>query len=475
MAEEHEIENALPDRSEDESLEVDTPDDEPVEEETGAMEEVEIDSEEPEEELTAEDLSELGDEGAPSPTMEEFVDFNVWVATLEANFGMDFEKVLHDSLGPDWNTQFGNMMMTGENFYRVVQDIKKDIESDAEGVLDEEHLSFETLGAGEVIGETEREETIEGGEIDSIPLADLRRGEFIAQDQFKLDTRPEDYEYEKVLRFKGDKDEEDRQDEVVLVDRSDFEHLSYYAHKEKERRPDDLSMEKLLKRDSLIRLGQYKKKYLVMVSVTGALFLYALLSVVSYFACGVYSRGLLKKFPPDLVFRSSTALHKQGELAGFNSADQRRKQPLIYYTLRPTLQKLVLASVGSGVEEQFELAVCKPSLLVVPKGSRQDSITVRKHYRQFLPSNLGGLVRKPYLSLTEGETIVLNAYETAYSSLLPGLLQLEITDGQGSLLGRAYAAGDKLYILLDGLQEASGGQLKIWNLRLVFLFSLLQI
>ena len=290
-----------------------------------------------------------------------------------------------------------------------------------------------------------------------------------------MDTRPDDYKYEKVLRYKGDKENEDQQDEIVMMDRSDFSQLSYYAHKEKERHQDDVSLEKLLKRDSMVSQSQYKRMYLVVVSITGALFLYALLSVISYFACSVYSRGLIKKFPPDLVFRPSTALHKQGELAGFNSAEQRIKQPLVYYTLRPSLKKLVLITIGSGGEEQFELAVCETSLLVVPKGSRQDSITVRKHYSQFLPSNLGGLVRKPYLSLTEGGTTVLNAYETACSSLVPGLLELEITDGQGSKLGRAYAAGDQLNILLDGFQQASAGQLKIWNLRLVFLFSLLQI
>ena len=147
MVEKHEKENDDSDRSEDESPEVDTPDDEPVDEETGATEEVEIDSEEPEERPTAEELSEPGDESAPSSTMEQFVDFDVWVATLEANFGPDFERVLEEKMGPDWNTNINDKMASGENFYHVVHDTKRDIEGGAEEVLDEEHLSFETLGA----------------------------------------------------------------------------------------------------------------------------------------------------------------------------------------------------------------------------------------------------------------------------------------------------------------------------------------
>ena len=64
--------------------------------------------------------------------------------------------------------------------------------------------------------------------------------------QATMDTRPEDYEYEKVLRYKGDK--EDHHEEVVMVDKSDFEQLSYYAHKEKERHQDKLALEKILRR-----------------------------------------------------------------------------------------------------------------------------------------------------------------------------------------------------------------------------------
>ncbi|MBN2290634.1 MAG: hypothetical protein JXQ83_14965 [Candidatus Glassbacteria bacterium] len=482
MDEERERKNEVPDSSAEEP-----PEREPVAE-AGEPEEVVIVPEDSPGERIAGEAPDI-DEEAPDiagdtavfSTAEQFVDFDVWVAALEANFGPDFENVLHDSLGPDWHAQINSKMLSGENFYNVVQGIKKDLKGGAQelDVIDEDHLSFEALsaeGGYGSLGDGPGGGGGPGGEgDDSIPLADLHRKEFMTQDKFKLDTKPEDYEYEKVLRYKGEGTAGEREEEVVLVDRSDFEQLSYYAHKEKERHKDDIELDKVLKRDSLTRQAHNNPVYRIMAAAAGVIFLYALLCVVSTFACGFYSRGLLKDLPPDMVFRPSTALHKQGELSLYKPDGNSMDQPLIYYTLRPAVKKMDLRAVDSGTERRFELAACNPSLIVMPRGPRGDSVTVRKHYREYLPSNLAGLLHTPCLSLTEESTLVLEAYETASSSLLPGLLRLEISDGQGSPLGRAYRVGDRLNILLDTQQATGQQQLQTLRMRLVLLFSLLDL
>ncbi|MFC1614245.1 hypothetical protein ACFL5K_02995 [Gemmatimonadota bacterium] len=504
MAEENDKKNGLPEPERDELLEDSTPDEDTMEEEPGVVEESSVDSREPEDEQVVEEQPDSEQESVSSSVKEQFVDFDVWLATLEANFGPDFEKVLQQHLGPDWNAQIDKKMMSGEIFHRVVQDIKKGVEgTETEEDLDTGEMTFQTMNSdggfggpggggpgGGWPGGPGRGGPGGGGPggggpggggpggaagADSVPLADLHRKEFKTQDKFKLDTRPDDFEYEKVLRYKGDKENKDPQDEVVLMDRGDFSKLSYYAQKEKERHHDDLTLQKVLKRDSSIRLSQYRKTNLLLASVAGIVFLYTLFCLVSYFACSVYSRSLVKSLSPDLVFRPSTTMHKQGELAGFNPSDPEKQQPLIYYILRPSLKKLDLTDIGSGGRRRFELAVCGSSLIVVPRGLSQDSLTVRKYYNQSLPQNLGGVLRLPFVTLTEEKSVVLQAYETVNSSLLPGLLQLEILDGQGLMLGRAYLSGDWLNISIEKSNVTSGVELQALRSRLVLLFSLLQL
>jgi hypothetical protein len=500
VAEENVKKNGLPEPERDEPLEDSTPDEKIIEEEPGVVEESSVDSRESEDEQVVEEQPDSEQESVSSSVMEQFVDFDVWLATLEANFGPDFEKVLQQHLGPDWNAQIDKMMMSGDMFHRVVQDIKKGVEgTETEEDLDAGEMTFQTMnldggfggpggggpggggpgGGGPGGGGPGGGGSGGGGsggaeDDDSVPLADLHRKEFKTQDKFKLDTRPDDFEYEKVLRYKGDKENVNQEDEVVLMDRSDFSKLSYYAQKEKERHQDDLSLQKVLKRDSSNRLNQYRKTNLFLASVAGIVFLYTLFCLVSYFACSIYSRSLVKSLSPDLVFRPSTTMHKQGELAGFNPSDPEKQQPLTYYILRPSLKKLDLTDIGSGGEKRLELAVCSSSLIVVPRGLSQDSLTVRKYYNQSLPQNLGGVLGLPFLALTEEKTVVLQAYETVNSSLLPGFLQLEILDGQGLMLGRAYLCGGWLNISIEKSNVTSGVELQALRSRLVLLFSLLQ-
>lgn len=84
-------------------------------------------------------------------TTDRFVDFDVWEATLEANFGTDFEKVLSRELGPDWVTKLNSRMVSSGNFYGIIEELKDEVQGRPQEVVDEGHMSFETLGPGEVI------------------------------------------------------------------------------------------------------------------------------------------------------------------------------------------------------------------------------------------------------------------------------------------------------------------------------------
>ena len=130
---------------------------------------------------------------------------------------------------------------------------------------------------------------------------------------------------------------------------------------------------------------------------------------------------------------------------------------------------------GGAIEERFSLAVSDPTLLAIPRAYRGDSVVVRKHYRQFWPTNLGALTGTPLLSLTENGNLVLSAYETTSSSLLPGRTMLRITDSQNRAVGTAYVASERLNIRIDSLDDLPAQQAALLNARLVLLFSLLSI
>ena len=124
--------------------------DEEVGKPSGDIEQPEVD----EEDLDESD-GELIDRQSAQTVTDEFVDFEVWVATLEAHFGPDFEQVLTGLLGADWNIQIQQKMMSGENFLNVINEIKnKDEYLDEDQDEEEEHFfRSEAVGEGEIIGD----------------------------------------------------------------------------------------------------------------------------------------------------------------------------------------------------------------------------------------------------------------------------------------------------------------------------------
>jgi hypothetical protein len=411
---------------------------------------------------------------------EQFMDFDVWVASLEANFGPDFETVLSRGLGPDWIMKLNSRLLSGENFYRMIQELKTEMKGG--GGEEEQEISFEALGRGEINGETGGGGGGPGGGGGSgtggrLPLANLKKKEFEAADKLKVDAQPEHFETGQVLLYK---DKEDRkegeggQEELVLMDRRDFSRLSYYAHKEIERHPDQPDRDKLFKRESREQgKGKASPLFLTVAVAGGLIFLYAVFAVFSFFFFTSYSSRLLKTQPPDLTFQPSTALHKQGGLALADKAGQRSGRPIVIYFLRTTLKRLELHLMDSPEIGVFDLAVCRPELIVIPKGLNGDSIAVRKHYPQHLPFSPSALFGVPLLTLSVNGRTGLSAYETALSGLFPGLTRLSVVDSGGKTLGEAYLAEGRLNLLWPGLEAMPAGSLDSLSVRLVLLFSLL--
>jgi len=440
----------------------------------GEQEELESDSEESqpvEEPTVSEDISE-------EPTGERFVDFDVWEAALEAHFGPDFEEVLSRQLGPDWVMKLSNKITTEKNFYSVVEEIKSEIQGSTKEDVTDNDISFEALEPGEVIYDPSAVGPGEGqgrgaeGSKKLPNLTDLRRKEFEASGAIKGPTPTESYEKDLI------EDKDTPADEnLVLMEHGEFSRMSYLAHKELERHKDDLKLKEVLKRESKTEeRRRITPTAGVLVAISIAVFVYALFSVVSYSFYRFYSRNLLSDIPPDFYFQPSTSLHNQGTLSRVIHGGQGREEsPLVLYFLRLKIKRLELNYPRGSLNERYRLAISNPTLLVIPRAHRGDSVVVRKHYRRFWPTNLGALTATPLLSLTENGKLVLSAYETTSSSLLPGLTMLKITDSQNQVIGTAYVASERLNIRIEGLEELPQEQTDLLNTRLVLLFSLLSI
>ena len=292
-------------------------------------------------------------------------------------------------------------------------------------------------------------------------LTDLRRKEFEAGEEVKETIPPKSFEKDLIEDKDAPIDEN-----LVLMERSEFSKMSYLAHKELERHKDDLKVRDVLKREG--RAETVKRAtpgVRLLAAVSLVVFVYAVFSVVSYSICRLNSGNLLSSLPPDFHFQPSTPLHKQGTLSRIIRGDQGiEESPLVVYFLRPKIKRLEMNYPGGAIEERFSLAVSDPTLLAIPRAYRGDSVVVRKHYRQFWPTNLGALTGTPLLSLTENGNLVLSAYE-----------MLRITDSQNRTVGTAYVASERLNIRIDSLDDLPAQQAALLNARLVLLFSLLSI
>jgi len=414
-------------------------------------------------------------------TGELFVDFDVWEATLEAHFGHDFEEVLSRELGPDWVIKLNNRINEEKNFYRVVDDIKSEIQGSTEEEVKDRNISFEALEPGEVIYDPTVVGPIgpggergggAGGRKKLPNLTDLRRKEFETGEEVKESIPAESFEKELI------EDKDTPIDEnLVLMERSEFSKMSYLAHKELERHKDELKLKEVLKREAKQeQKRQAATGFKLLAAVSIAVFVYAVFSVVCFSLCRFYSKGLLNSLPPDFHFQPSTSLHKQGTLSRVIRGEPGSGgSPVILYFLRPKINRLELNYPMGSIHETYRLSVINPTLLVVPQAQRGDSVAVRKHYRQFWPTNLSALTATPLLSLSENGQLALSAYETASSSLLPGLTVLNIIDSQNRIIGTAYVASERLNIRIENLEGLSQAQTDLLATRLVFLFSLLNI
>ena len=454
---------------------------EPVDTEDELKEEEEPETD-TEEAPPADEAAVSEDTPAESPG-EWFVDFDVWEATLEAHFGPDFEQVLSGELGPDWVVQLNSRISEEKNFYRIVDEIKSEIQDSPEEEMNNSDISFEALEQGEVIYDPRVVGPIGpgggrgggggGGGQKKLPnLTDLRRKEFETSEEIKESTPPKSFEKDLIADNDTPVDEN-----LVLMERSEFSKMSYFAHKELERHKDDLKLKEVLKRE--VKEEQRKRaapaaRLLAAISII--IFLYAIFSVVCYSFCRFHSTSLLSSLPPDFHFQPSTSLHKQGTLSSVSRQDtEMGESPLVLYFLRPRIKRLEMNYPMGSINETYRLNVSNPTLLVIPRAQRGDSVVVQKHYRQFWPTNLGALTATPLLSLTENGQLVLSAYETTSSSLLPGLTVLEINDSQNQVIGTAYVASERLNIRIENLEGLPQQQASLLNTRLVLLFSLLSI
>ena len=251
-------------------------------------------------------------------TAEWFVDFDVWEAALEAKFGPAFEQVLTRELGPDWVSKLNTRMMSEQNFYQVLDDIKGNIsgqssaETLGESVSSDDTMGFEALGQGEVIYD---EKMVGpggvgggGGRHREMPnLDDLRKKDFEAAGELKS-PKGKNIDHEMIDEKVTAPDEE-----IVLMDRNDFSRMNYFARKELDRHKDDLETRKVLERKS-------KEEQSAKVSPVNRLILTAAILVLLYavfcllaLPVGEYQEDkLAAAFPADYLYRPSTALHKQG-------------------------------------------------------------------------------------------------------------------------------------------------------------------
>jgi len=411
----------------------------------------------------------------------QFIDFDVWVGTLEANFGLDFEKVLTQAFGPDWLNMINSRIASGEDFYSVVQELRYKLGGPSEVERDNNDLesggiTFEALGRAEVIGEPGHE-ALEVEDDDNSPLLNARRKELIGDDKLRVDSQPDRYQEETLLMYKDkekDKEQKAADDEMILMDRRDFSRLSYYASKEMQRLGEDNLKNRASRKGDWWKMGpQANPAARVMLILGALLLLWALFSLGSYIYFTSTSGRLIRAYPPDLVFRPSSALHKQGVLASINPDST--ETPLLFFFYRPAIKRLEVNSLSSQGQKRYDLSVARPGLLVIPRSPDRDSIAVVAHYSQSLPLALPALLGQPLFSLDIDGAMALRAFETPSSAIFPGLLFLELRGPQNEILGRAFLARDRLNIHWDNRSELSGAALDNLASRLMLLFTLLDI
>ncbi|MFH1068079.1 MAG: hypothetical protein V1794_00535 [Candidatus Glassbacteria bacterium] len=416
-----------------------------------------------------------------------FVDFDVWEATLESNFGPDFEHVLSNELGPDWATKLNSLMQSEKNFYRVIEDIKADVQGRTNEIVEVANepgnITFETLGPGEVIYDASTAEfgvrggggggRGEGGGGRGIPnLKDLRRKDFEVKEGLEPPKTDERLE-ENVIQ-----DEDALPDqELVLMDRNEFSRMSYYAHKEMERHKDELRTKAVLGRESQTNPDQKASllnRLLFWLSVM--ILLYAVFCITSYPVSSYYSKTLLEKLPPDFYFQPSNSLHKQGELTA-RSLDPAGGPPAlnVIFFYRPAILRLEIENLLSGEKNRYDLSKADRDLIELAKGPQGRAVIVQGHYPQYLPTNASLFMKVPFLTLSEDGQTVLTAYERPLSGLLPGLILMDIVAADGSSLGSAYVAEDKLNIVIPGLAGLTPVEKVQLTDRLVLLFALLEV
>lgn len=408
----------------------------------------------------------------------QFIDFDVWVATLEANFGIKFEKVLTREFGPDWVSMINSRIADGEDFQAVVQDLKHKIGGPARIEIDLNDMesgggiTFEALGRGEIIGEPGGDEHEEDDD-DPHHLLHAIRKELPGDEKLRVDAQPDKYQEETLLLYKDkEKDKKSADDDLILMDRRDFSRLSYYASKEMRRQDNKNPNGKIKKRDWWKRAlpdSPWARAFVLF----GLFFLaWALFCMTSYIYYASTSDRMLVQYPPDLVFRPSSTLHNQGVLARINSDST--ETPLAFFFYRPAVRRLETNILQSQGQIQYNLSVALPGLLVIPQARNRDSVAVVAHYSQRLPQAISALMGIPLFSLYENGSTVIQAFETPASAMLPGLLHLELRGSQNEKVGEAYLARNRLNIRWEKPEDLSGAALDTLVGRLVLLFTLLK-
>ena len=430
-----------------------------------------------EEEDLDESDGELIDRQSAQTVTDEFVDFEVWIATLEAHFGPNFERVLTNLLGSDWNIQIQQKIMSGENFLNVLNEIKnKDEYLDEDVDEDEEHFfRSEAVGEGEILGDPgDRDEAEKGKKYDEehFQLADLKRKEFEAEDKLKYDSIPEEFEIEQVVRHKTDARDSD---EIVLIDKNDFANLSYYASKEKTRHSDDISLKTMLQRDKKQQLSNLRPELIWVAGAAGLFLFYLVFCIVSYMSASFYTPSLLDKFPPQYEFKPSTSLQPRGELIRLSKDKDQVSQPVFFYIFKPVVRRFEISRFLSGQAESYDLGEVSKEEIKVGKSEWFDSLRVVMNYSRNVPSNFGAILNLPLVELYTDGRLKMFGQETFFSSLMPGYTNLVLYDEAGIGIGRAYISKGNWFISLENESSLSAEQRYTLERELLWTLSIIKI
>jgi hypothetical protein len=412
-------------------------------------------------------------------TAEWFVDFDVWEAALEAKFGSEFEQVLTGELGSDWINNLNTRMMSEQNFYKVLDDIKENIsdksstETLGELVSIEDTMGFEALGQGEVIYD---EKMVGpggigggggGGRQKGLPnLSDVRKKDFEAAGELKSPKES------KLDREMINEEVTAPDEEVVLMDRNDFSRMNYFARKELDRHKDDLDTRKVLERESKAperqSIGMVNRLILVVAML---ILLYAIFCLFAL-PVGEYQEDkLAAAFPADYLFQPSTTMHKQGELSRAGGGGV----AICIFFLQPSLNRLELDHMLGGDRRRFNLDSYNGKELRIDDGPWGDTLEVSRLYSQNWPTNRSAFLSEPYLILSRNGQVVLQAIERRGSGMLPGLLAMDIVTGDGKNVGVGYASDNLFNLSLnEPVGQGSVAETEITK-QLLFLFSLLEL